>query len=112
MDPRDQYALDGIPLPEGLTELPPEAAEGYDPGKFRIERTDPEAQARHADCRMFALDLDHDPDAKAAARYYAARVTARRPVLAQDLHQIVGEELRPGEEYVPAPPALPWEGQG
>jgi hypothetical protein len=95
MDPRDAAALRGE-----VGELQPvDEQEGYNPGKFEVRRSDTRAQARHTTCRPFVLDLDHDPDARAAALYYAARVAARRPALSRDLRAML-DELRPGEAYV------------
>lgn len=55
------------------------------------------------------LDLVHDPDAREAAKLYAARVVHSRPYLSRDLFQFVGGQLSPGEQFVEVPPELPWE---
>jgi hypothetical protein len=69
---------------------------GYDPAAHR-----PGADKGHETCRFLALDLDHDEDARAAARFYAARVSVKRPILARDLLAVPGvDDLRPGERYV------------
>lgn len=39
--------------------------------KFKVERTDPEAQERHADCFVFVLDPAHDPLGHTALALYA-----------------------------------------
>lgn len=57
--------------------------------KFRVERTDPEAQRRHLDCHHFVLDIDHDPHALPALMAYAKSATAEHPVLAAELRDIV-----------------------
>lgn len=53
--------------------------------KFRVERLDPMAQARHSACRHFVLDLDHDPHALPAIAAYARSCEADHPALAVDL---------------------------
>lgn len=54
--------------------------------KFRVTRTDPDAQARHADCDYFVLDLQHDRLAiPALAAYEAAAMAAGYNDLAEDL---------------------------
>lgn len=57
--------------------------------KFRVERTDPMAQARHWNCVHFVLDLTHDPHALSAALAYAQACEAIQPGLASDLRQAV-----------------------
>ena len=42
--------------------------------KFRVERTDPEAQERHKDCWVFVLEPEHDPAARIALKAYADAV--------------------------------------
>jgi len=54
--------------------------------KFRVERVDREAQARHAECDFFVLDLQHDPLALQALETYAyAAHAAGYGPLADDL---------------------------
>jgi hypothetical protein len=57
--------------------------------KFRVERTDPEAQKRHPNCQHFVLDVDHDPHALPALKAYADSAEAEHPVLAEQLRMIV-----------------------
>lgn len=38
--------------------------------KFRVERTDPEAQERHKDCWVFVMEPRHDPLARVALKAY------------------------------------------
>lgn len=67
-------------------------------GKYRVERIhDPEG--KHAECRYFVLDPQHDPIAERALRFYADE--ARRQgftALADDLNEWVGTD--PIEEVV------------
>lgn len=57
--------------------------------KFRVQRTDPEAQGRHPDCRHFVLDLDHDAFATPAILAYADACADLYPLLAADLRASV-----------------------
>lgn len=92
MDPRDRAAIDGADT-QRWQELSPEQAEGLDAYQARVT-------ADHGGCTTLTLDLDHDPDAKAVARIYAARVAVTRPQLSADLRRLTDDELRPGETYV------------
>jgi len=61
--------------------------------KFRVERTDPEAQERHKDCWMFVLDPEHDPVARIAlAAYATAAVKADLLGIAADLRLKMRDE--------------------
>lgn len=53
--------------------------------KFRVERVDPEAQARHSNCFHFVLDLECDRYAAAATKAYAEACAGERPQLAMEL---------------------------
>lgn len=105
MQPADKAALEG--LPEGLTELAPEAAEGLAAQQERLYGEAGLTRPLEAD-RYIILDRE-DPDARAALRHFASRKAASRPVLARDIIAGVGDELAPGEQYVEVPPELPWE---
>lgn len=63
----------------------PEKERGLNMAKFRVERTDPEAQARHVGCEFFVLDLTHDTFAHAAIMAYAEACQLDYPLLALDL---------------------------
>ena len=65
------------PPPEGLVQ------------KFRVERIDPEAQARHASCELFVLDPAHDRHAATALLVYAWSVQPENPQLAGDLFALL-----------------------
>lgn len=54
--------------------------------KFKVERLDPEAAARHVGCDHFVLDLTHDPLAiPAIETYRRAAMAAGYRKLAEDL---------------------------
>ena len=60
--------------------------------KFRVERTDGKSEPgqKHAKCRYFVLDIDHDKHAAAALKAYAEDCKDERPELAIDLlHTLV-----------------------
>jgi hypothetical protein len=46
---------------------------------------------KHERCRLFVLDLDHDPCALPAALAYATACEAELPVLADDLRGLVAD---------------------
>lgn len=51
--------------------------------KYRVERNDP--TGKHADCRYFVLDPQHDPVAREALILYAART--RNRALRRDIYE-------------------------
>ncbi len=55
--------------------------------KFVVTRTDGKSKKgeKHADCRYFVLDYDHDPFALTAMLAYADACEKERPELAKDL---------------------------
>lgn len=55
--------------------------------KYRVQRTDglDIAGEKHHGCRLFVLDLDHDPHARTAALAYAEAAAEDRPKLAAEL---------------------------
>lgn len=55
--------------------------------KFRAERTDPESQQRHKDCRVFVLEPLHDPHARPALAAYAAHCAEGVPELSSDINR-------------------------
>ena len=59
--------------------------------KFKVTRTDGESARgkKHARCRYFVLDIDHDPHARTAIWAYAKSCARMNPKLAQDLRQWV-----------------------
>jgi len=68
--------------------------------KFEVRRTDAEAQARHAGCRVFVLGVNDDPHAAWALLAYAQACEETQPNLTADLCRLVGHHLG-------ASPALP-----
>lgn len=66
--------------------------------KFEARRIDPEAQARHADCKLFVLDLDCDPHAVPAIRAYADSCEDEYPRLARDLRIRASQNKRARRE--------------
>jgi hypothetical protein len=64
--------------------------------KFNVSRVwDP--VGKHADCRYFVLDLDHDRHARAAVATYARACAEGYPRLARDLMAVATAGLDPGE---------------
>ena len=59
--------------------------------KYTVKRTDGRSEPgeKHAGCRHFVLDLDHDPHAVAALRAYAESCVENYPALAQELQYTV-----------------------
>ncbi len=55
--------------------------------KFDVRRLDGKSAKgrKHAGCRYFVLDLDHDPHAFAALKEYANSCEQDRPKLSEDL---------------------------
>jgi hypothetical protein len=76
-------------------------------GRFKIERTDPKAQARHAHCPMIALDPVEDPAARSALRHYAAVAAMTRPQFSRDLVDLIDQldHAKPLSE----PPSASWD---
>jgi hypothetical protein len=94
MNPADRAGLEGQPVGPDVDQ------------RHLIDLQQPTMESLgegHDNCAVLPLDLEHDPDAQAAARFYAARVVHRRPYLARDIIATVGSELRPGERYVEVP---------
>lgn len=56
-------------------------------GKFTVTREDGSSApgGKHEGCNYFVLDLDHDSNAEAALRAYAAACQRKYPALAADL---------------------------
>lgn len=61
--------------------------------KFEVRQADDEAQARHAGCRVFVLDVDDDPPAAGALLADAQACEETQPTLAADLRRLVGHHL-------------------
>lgn len=57
--------------------------------KYNVSRTDGDPENKHAACRYFVLDLDHDPHALPALRAYIESCEREYPALAADLAIIV-----------------------
>ncbi len=55
----------------------------------QIIRTDGQSEPgeKHANCRYFVLDIDHDVHAKAAIKAYAESCKEEYPLLAKDLFE-------------------------
>lgn len=70
-------------LPDPDPARPDEAQGLY--RKYDVRRSDPDAAERHADCRMFVLDVDCDPAAVPAITAYATAIRDSHPQLANDL---------------------------
>ena len=63
--------------------------------KFRVERTDGDPTGKHADCRYFVLDIDHDPHAVAALYAYADSCAVDGYLnLADDLRMLAREQVK------------------
>jgi hypothetical protein len=64
--------------------------------KYLVRRVDgrDEPGEKHADCRLFVLDLSHDRHARVAAAAYATSCEADLPLLAADLRRLC---CSPGE---------------
>lgn len=62
--------------------------------KFRVERTDGRSAPgeKHAECRYFVLDLDHDEFALPAVEAYADACESAHPELAADLRRWAYDE--------------------
>jgi len=58
----------------------------------RVDRSD-EPGGKHAGCRYFVLDVDHDPHAAAALAAYADACEETHPKLASDLREAWGPSL-------------------
>ena len=60
--------------------------------KFNVARTDgaerDPGSKHYGGCRLFVLDIDHDPAAAAALRAYAAAIRSTHPVLATDVEAL------------------------
>jgi len=59
--------------------------------KFIVERTDGSSAfgRKHANCRYFVIDLEHDKHGAAALEAYAKSCLDEYPLLAADLQQLV-----------------------
>jgi hypothetical protein len=59
--------------------------------KFTVTRTDGKSAAgeKHAGCRYFVLDIDHDEHATPALHAYAESCAEKYPLLADDLFDII-----------------------
>ena len=55
--------------------------------KYKVERLD-DPDKKHARCRFFVLDLEHDEFSMEALRAYAEACRAKYPELAADLKRI------------------------
>ena len=53
--------------------------------KFQVTRTDGDPTGKHANCRYFVLDPEHDPAARLAVITYAGAIRPTNPELASDL---------------------------
>lgn len=64
---------------------------GYLAGKFVVKRSDGSSEpgGKHADCKFFVLDLEHDRFAAPALRAYAEACDADYPLLAADILLVV-----------------------
>ena len=69
--------------------------------KYRVTRTDGSSEngGKHASCRFFVLDLDHDPHARAALAAYAASCAETHPELASELDYTC-DQMRGGPDPV------------
>lgn len=58
--------------------------------KFTVTRTDGSSEpgSKHANCRYFVLDIDHDEFAIPALKAYEAACRAQYPALADDLRKM------------------------
>jgi hypothetical protein len=74
--------------PPAPQEPPPVHVSGPDKlyDKYVIIRID--GSPKHKGCKLFALDLDHDPAGVAAAMLYAKLVEGKKPGLAKDLRAV------------------------
>lgn len=61
--------------------------------KYHVERVDgaeaDPASKHYGGCRLFVLDIDHDPAARVALSAYAVSIEATHPVLAADCRRMV-----------------------
>jgi hypothetical protein len=69
--------------------------------KYEIKRVDgtDKPGGKHENCRLFPLDLDHDPAARVAAKAYAEACRETRPNLAHELDvllALIEQELGDG----------------
>lgn len=62
--------------------------------RFNVEKIE-DPEGKHASCRFFVLDLDHDKTARSALHYYA--VTTENEALAQDLLDLLYNEFGSGK---------------
>jgi hypothetical protein len=71
------------------------SADGHIYGKYRVERVDGNEGPgmKHDDCKLFVLDLSHDPFARPAALAYADACRATHPTLANDLEALARDEF-------------------
>lgn len=74
--------------------------------KYRVERTDGKSAPgeKHAGCRYFVLDVDHDIFAAAALEAYARACRREYPKLAHNILQM----LHPEVDFGPAPQSRLW----
>ena len=65
----------------------PEDSPIYD--KYDVTRVDggSEPGGDHEECMHFVFDLTHDPEARAALRYYAYQIRRVRPRLARSIQE-------------------------
>jgi hypothetical protein len=67
----------------------------------RVDGQDAEG-CKHHGCRLFVLDLDHDPHAVLAIRAYAVACRKTQPQLADELTVIANAKIGGGRDSVPA----------
>lgn len=93
--------MNTLPTPDA-TDPDPDQARGLHE-KYLVERVDLDPTGKHADCRYFVLDPEHDAAALHALGEYAAEVRALGyEVLADDLDKWVDEIMeRNPEDYPP-----------
>ena len=75
----------------------PRSGDDYNRGlyrKFNVERTDGKSEPgkKHANCRYFVLDVDHDQFSEPALKAYADACREKFPNLAQDIDRLLGGE--------------------
>lgn len=60
-------------------------------GKYEVRRADrrDEPGEKHADCKLFVLDLTHDVHARAALQHYGRLVATDRPALKTDIEDLL-----------------------
>ena len=64
--------------------------------KFEVKRTDGKSERgqKHANCRYFVLDVDHDQFSLPALKAYAEACREKFPKLAEDIDRtLCGEDL-------------------